>query len=98
MRSIELLLPDREGVVNRFVLRRCADSPVPRWETHGIVYAAGNDVFPFGMARWVHRPTGRACTVAPSDSTKHPIEVLEVALDRAGVRAEHLTGEEAWPK
>lgn len=88
-----LVLPDREGVAIYFVLRRVPESALPMWETHGILCVGSTGLFPFGVALWVAK-NGTACTVAPHDSTKHPLELLAAELGRVGVRAEHLLGED----
>lgn len=90
-----LVLPDRDGVANYFILRRVSEAQtvIPQWTTHGIILCSPTSVFPFGMAR-VFAPNGTACTVAPHDSTKHPLELLAEKLGLFGVRAEHLLGEE----
>ena len=95
-------IPDREGRINYFVLSFVAGAFVNTWTTHGIMVSDG--VTPTGRARSVavlyeRGTTAVALSVQPDGPASVPelAAMLEARCLAAGIVAEHLTGEEAWP-
>ena len=98
-----LRLPDREGVINYFILSRIAGSFGDAWTTHGIIVSVIRvPGAPVNCAAVLYRRNEhiRAVSIHPDQPATIPelLAMLEGRCLAAGVRAEHLTGEEAWPK
>ena len=95
-------IPDREGRINYFVLSRVRGDPIETWTTHGIL--AADMVNAFGRriscaVLYRRASLDAAVTVTPDQPATIPelLAMLEARCLAAGIVAEHLTGEEAWP-
>jgi len=87
-----LRIPDREGVVHSFVLRRCQNPAFKLWISHGIALHEPYWKCPFGSAEW---GPGHVFA-APINSSKSPLELLAVALQIKGITADDILERSPW--
>ena len=95
-------IPDREGRINYFVLSPVPGDPISTWHTHGITAAdfhGPNGSRASAAALFRRNSCDMAITVKPDQPATIPelAAMLEARCLAAGIVAEHLTGDEAWP-
>ena len=87
-----LRLPDREGVVHSFVLRRVENLGHAIWTSHGIALRGPWWKCAFGDAYWC--PGHLSAT--PLDSSVSPLELLSHALAAEGITADDILERSPW--
>lgn len=87
-----LRIPDREGVVHSFVLRRGGTNSATGWTSHGITLSGPMWKCPFGFAMW---GPGHLI-VSPLDSSVSPLELLSRHLAANGITADDILERSPW--